>query len=35
MKESSNIISAIFKHWIADFGTLESMLTNNGRVFNN
>ena len=34
-KESSDIISAIFKHWITYFGTPEAILTDNGREFNN
>ena len=34
-KESSDYINAIFKHWITYFGTPESILTNNGREFNN
>ena len=34
-KESSDIINAIFKHWITYFGILGSILTNNGREFNN
>ena len=34
-KVSSDIISAIFKHWITYFGTPEAILTDNGREFNN
>ena len=34
-KESSDIISAIFKHWITYFGTQEAILTDNGKEFNN
>ena len=34
-KESSDIINAIFKYWITYFGTLGSILTDNGREFNN
>ena len=34
-KESSEILRAIFKHWIAYFGTPGSFLTDNGREFNN
>lgn len=34
-KESSDIINAIFKHWVAYFGTLGFILTDNGREFNN
>ena len=34
-KESSDIITAMFKHWITYFGILGSILTNNGREFNN
>ena len=34
-KESSDIINAIFKHWITYFGTPGSTLTNNGREFDN
>ena len=34
-KESSDIISAISKHWITYFGTPEAILTDNGREFNN
>ena len=34
-KESSEIISAVFKHWIAYFGTPGSFLTDNGREFDN
>ena len=30
-KESSDIINAIFKHWITFFGTPGSILTENGR----
>ena len=33
-KESSDIISAISKHWITYFGTPEAILTDNGREFN-
>ena len=33
--ESSNIINPIFKDWITHFGTLESILTDNDREFNN
>ena len=33
-KESSEIINAIFKHWITYFGTSGSILTNNSREFN-
>ena len=34
-KESSDIISAIFKHWITYFGTPEAILTDNGNEFIN
>ena len=34
-KESPDIISAIFKHWITYFGTPEAILTDNSRGFNN
>ena len=34
-KESSEIISAIFKHWVAYFGTPGFILTDNGTEFNN
>ena len=34
-KESSDIISAIFKHWITYFGTPEAILTDNGKELNN
>ena len=34
-KENSDIINAIFKHWITYFGTPGSILTDNGREFNN
>ena len=34
-KESSDIINAIFNHWITYFETPESILTDNGRKFNN
>ena len=34
-KECSDIINAIFKHWITYFGTPGSILTDNGREFNN
>ena len=34
-KESSNIINAIFKYWITYFGTPGSILTDNGKEFNN
>ena len=34
-KESSDIISAIFKHWITYCRTPEAILTDNGREFNN
>lgn len=34
-KERSDIISAMFKHWIAYFGTPGSILTDNGREFDN
>ena len=34
-KESFDIINAIFKHWMTYFGTPGSILTNNGREFNN
>ena len=33
-KESSDIINAIFKHWITYFGTPGSILTDNCREFN-
>ena len=33
-KESSDIINAIFKHWITYFGTPGSILTGNGRELN-
>ena len=33
-KKSSDIINAIFKHWITYFGTSGSILTDNGREFN-
>ena len=33
-KESSDIINAIFKHWITYFGTPGSILTDNNREFN-
>ena len=33
-KEGSDIISAIFKHWITYFGTPAAILTDNGREFN-
>ena len=33
--ESSDIINTMFKHWIAYFGTPGSILTDNGREFNN
>ena len=34
-KESCDIISAKFKHWITYFGTPEAILTGNGMKFNN
>ena len=34
-KESTNILTAIFKHWIAYFGALGAFLTDNGREFDN
>ena len=34
-KESFDIINAIFKYWITYFGTPGSILTDNGREFNN
>ena len=34
-KESSDIISTIFKHWITYFGTPIAILTDNSREFNN
>ena len=34
-KESSDIIIAIFEHWITYFGTPGSILTENGWEFNN
>ena len=34
-KESSDIINATSKHWITYFRTPGSILTNNGREFNN
>ena len=34
-KDSSDILSAIFKHWIAYFGTPGAFLTDNGREFDN
>ena len=34
-KESSDIINAIFKHWITYFGTPGSILADNNREFNN
>ena len=34
-KENSDIINAIFKHWRTYFGTPGSILTNNGKEFNN
>ena len=34
-KESSTIITAVFKHWIAYFGAPGNFLTDNGREFDN
>ena len=34
-KESSDILTAIFKHWVAYFGAPGTFLTENGREFDN
>ena len=34
-KESTDILTAIFKHWIAYFGAPGAFLTDNGREFDN
>ena len=34
-KESSDIISPIFKHWVAYFGVTGTFLTDNSREFDN
>ena len=34
-KESSTIITAVFKHWIAYFGAPGNIFTDNGREFDN